>query len=121
VLSLLSVILGPVLGILDKIFGYVSNVETTKLQTTAAVDEESIKGMATVERQWWFVALMIPAIMVAFIPWLYKSAIWDKIIAPHLSWCHGACATTDPVSGTLGTVFITAVGGIFLHGITNRS
>lgn len=116
-LSILGTILGPLLGILDKIFGYVSNVETTKLQTTAAVDETSIKGMASVEKQWWFVALMIPVFSIPFGLYIWKAIVNDKLIAPLMGW-KGAWASTDPIAGTLGWVFTTVVIGLFLHSVT---
>ncbi len=116
-LSILGVILGPVLGLLDKIFGYVSNVETTKLTTQAQVEETSTKAMASVERQWWFVALMIPVFSIPYALYIWKAIVNDKLIAPLMGW-KGPWATTDPITGTLGWVFTTVVIGLFLHSVT---
>lgn len=112
-------LLGPLLGILDKIFGYVANVETTKLQTQAEVDVATIQGTAAVEGKWWFVALTIPLFALPYILYVWKAVAIDKVIAPILHW-KGAWATTDPINGPLGTVFWIIVTGIFLHAITNK-
>ncbi len=111
-LSLLSLILGPVVGLLDKIFGYVSNVETTKLTTEAAVEEESIKGMAQVETKWSFVAFMIPLFALPYALWTMKAVGWDKVLGPMFGYVH---STTDALNGDLSKAYWIIITGIFLH------
>ena len=114
-LSLLSVVLGPVLGILDKIFGYVSSTEITKLQTEAAVDETSITSMAAVETKWSFVAMMIPLFALPYALWTMKAVGWDKVLGPMLGYTH---STTDALNGDLSKAYWIIITGIFLHAMS---
>jgi hypothetical protein len=106
-LSLLSLLL----SLLDKVFGYATTVDTTKLQTQAQVDVESTQEMGQVETKWWFVAATIPLFSLPFIVYTWKAVAWDKVIGP----IFGYASVTDPINGTLGWVFTTVVIGLFLH------
>ncbi len=112
-LSLLSLILGPVVGLLDKIFGYVSNVETTRLTTEAAVQEATITGTAAVEQRWWFVAALIPAFSIPYVAYYGKIVLWDNVLM-------GGEASTPALHGSADTVGWIVVTGIFLHGAIDR-
>jgi hypothetical protein len=113
-LGLLSLLGGPVIGLLDKIFGYVSNVETTKLTTQAAVDEASITSMAQVETKWSFVALMIPLFALPYAVWTIKAVGWDKVVGPMM----GFNSSTDALNGDLSKAYWIIISGIFLHAIS---
>lgn len=111
-LSLLS-LLSPLLSLLDKVFGYVSNVETTKLQTAAQVDVESIKETGQVETKWWFVAALIPAFALPYAAYYGKIVFWDNV------WMNGL-SSTPALHGSADTVGWIVVTGIFLHGAIDR-
>lgn len=102
------------MGILDKIFGYVSNVETTKLTTEAAVDEASITSMAQVETKWSFVALMIPLFALPYAVWTIKAVAWDKVVGPMM----GFHSSTDVLAGDLSKAYWIIISGIFLHAMS---
>lgn len=113
-LGILSLLFNGVTKIIGGIFG----IKTAEVNDRATVDVASIESMAAVEQRWWFVSLMIPLISLPFALYIWKAVGWDKVIAPHLSWCHHGCATTGPITGTLSWVFTTVIVGLFLHAVT---
>ena len=112
-LSLLSVILGPVVGLLDKIFGYVADVKTTQLKTEAEVDVAGIQGMSAVEQKWPFVAFMVTLIAFPFALWTAKAVGWDKVVGPMF----GYHSVTDPLVGDLSKAYWIVITGLFMHRI----
>jgi hypothetical protein len=104
-------ILTTVLSLLDKVFGYVSNVETTQLTTQAAVEEASIAATAQVETKWWFVAALIPIFALPYAIYDGKAVLWDNIIMQGHS-------STPALHGSLDTLNWVIVTGLFLHAIT---
>lgn len=64
--------------------------------------------MSAVEQKWSFVAALIPITALPFIIWTWKAVLWDKIIM-------AGTTSTPALTGTLGTVYITVMGAIFLH------
>ena len=110
-------LLASALGIFDKIFGYVADTKKAQIAADAQVETASIVGMAGVEQKWSFVAALLPLYACAFLPWLYKAAVWDKVIGP----AFGYVSTTDPLTGALAWTLNIVVSGIFLHTWINRT
>jgi hypothetical protein len=104
----LLALLLPLLKLLDGIFGYVSNVETTKLQTATQVEVASISGIASVERRWWFVSALIPAFAIPYALYYGKVVAWDNV------WMNGH-SSTPALHGSADTVGWIIVTGLFLH------
>ena len=107
-MALLALLL-PLLKLVDGIFGYVSNVEITKLQTTAQVEVAGIQGMSAVEKQWWFVSLLLPAFAIPYAIYYGKIVFWDNV------WMNGH-ASTPPLHGSADTVGWIVVTGLFMYG-----
>lgn len=105
-MPLLGSVLGPLLGLADKVFDY----KTTQLTTQAAVEETEITSMAAVEQKWPFVAFMIPVLSMPYAIWLWKAIVYDKVI-------EGGLTKTDPLQGPLGWGFTIVLGGLFLHSL----
>lgn len=64
-----------------------------------------------VQTRWWFVAAIPPLFAMPYVIYVWKAVVWDKIIL------NGA-GSTDPINGTLGTVFIMIVTFYFAHGMS---
>lgn len=106
-LSILLSLLSPISNIFKGFF----STEQTKIQADAAVETASIQSMGAVEEKWWFVAVMIPVFGLPFGLYTWKAIVWDKLIAPY----YHIHASTDPITGTLGYIFMIVVGGLFLQ------
>ena len=111
--SLISLLFSGVSKLLSSFLGYKTAVDNDETTIAAA----RIEGFSTVESKWWFVAALMDLFAIPYAIYIWKAVAWDKVIAPHLSWCHHACATTDPISGYLMTVFGIIVTGLFMYGI----
>lgn len=110
-------LLASVLGIFDKIFGYVADTKKAQIAADAQLETASIQGMSAVEQKWSFVAMLLPLYACAFLPWLWKAAAWDKVIGP----VFGFESSTDPLTGALAWGFNIVLSGLFLHTWINRT
>jgi hypothetical protein len=111
--SLISLIFGGVSKLLSSFLGY----KTAETNDQATIEAARIEGFSTVESKWWFVAILMDMFALPYAIYVWKAVAWDKVIAPHLSWCHHACSTTDPINGYLMTVFGIVVTGLFMYGV----
>lgn len=100
------------LSLLDKLFGYASNVIGNEATQKANVAVAEAQAMSAVERQWWFVAALIPAFALPFVIWIWKAVAWDKVIGPIL----GFHSRTDGL-GALDWSFNIILTGLFLHSV----
>lgn len=101
-------LIGSILRIFGGIFANISGSEQARYQAEGAVGVAAAEGMASVERTWWFVALLIPLFAGAYLPWLWKAAFYDKV------WM-GGTTSTDPLNGALGWGFNIVLTGLFLQ------
>lgn len=108
-LALIMPFLSALLGGLDKIFGYVADVETTKLTTEAATEQVQINAVASVEKKWWFVALLLPMFAIPYGIYDAKCVVWDNVIM-------GGHSSTPALHGSLDTINWIIVTGLFMYG-----
>lgn len=113
---MLFTILSTVLGLLDKVFGYVANVETTKLTEEATVDVAVLQANAEVQKRWWFVALIPPLIAFPFIVYTWQIVLYDKMISKWIGHPHA----TDALTGYSGWVYTMVIGFYFLHSLSDN-
>lgn len=106
-------LLSTILGLFDKIFGYVSSVETTKIQAQAQVETAAIQGMSAVEVKWPFVAMLL--VLFALPVGIYdaKAILWDNVIM------NGTTAT-PALKGSLANLNWIIPTGLFLHMWNNK-
>jgi hypothetical protein len=111
--TIISLLFSGASKLLSGFFG----MKTSEVNDQTTVDVARIEGTSTVESKWWFVALLLDLFALPFAMYLWKSVAWDKLIAPELSWCKHACATTDPINGYNSIVFGIVVTGLFMYGL----
>lgn len=111
--SIISLVFSGITRLVSSFFG----LQATEANDVATVSAARIEATGAVEQKWWFVAALMDLFAIPYAIYIWKAVAWDKVIAPHLSWCHHACATTDPVNGYLMTVFGIIVTGLFMYGI----
>lgn len=72
-----------------------------------------IQEQEAVQTRWWFVALVPPLFAVPYVIYVWKAIAWDKVVM-------GGTTSTDPINGSLGTVFIMIVTFYFMRGFQGR-
>ena len=106
-------LISTVLGILDKVFGYVSGAEIAQAQGTAQVETAAIQGTAAVEQKWSFVAWLIPAIALPVIVYEWKAILWDNVIM-------NGTTSTPALHGAMANIPLLVISGLFLHVWVNK-
>lgn len=93
------------------------NAQVQELQTKLGVQRDVAVSIVNMQEQvqtkWWFVAAIPPLFALPFVIYCWKAIAWDKVIM------NGA-TSTDPITGTLGTVFIMIVTFYFAKGFMGR-
>lgn len=72
-----------------------------------------IQEQEAVQTKWWFVAAIPPLFALPYVLYTWKAVFWDKVVT-------GGTTSTDPINGTLGTVFIMIVTFYFVKGFQGR-
>lgn len=109
-LSIISLILGPIGKVINAIFGY----KTAEANDSATLQVAQIESTAAVEEKWWFVATLIPLFAFPYVAWTWKAVLWDKII-------EDGQTSTDALTGPLGTGYWIILTGLFLHAMVNKN
>jgi hypothetical protein len=93
------------------------NAQTQQLTAKYGLEEgiarQIIVEQEAVQTKWWFVAAIPPLFALPFVIYVWRAIAYDKV------WMNGT-TSTDPINGSLGTVFIMIVSFYFIKGFAGR-
>jgi hypothetical protein len=109
-LSLISLIWSGIKSVL----GIVSSTEQAKYTAEGQEIVAVAQMQASVQVRWWFVAIIPPLFAFPYIAYVWKSVLWDNVLAIAFDI---PGQSTPALNGPLGVVMMIIVGFYFFHNL----